>query len=276
MKKFMLIVTLALVVGLAGSANAAIVREYLFDSQSGTPATPEYAQTTPDTSGNGFHAQMKGPEGVVADAGGTVANNGRIKKAENVLAVVPFGGVQSTYLLDLTSNTVAMWFKTDGEWIDGVDNWTGLFYGNGNGSLQVGGNDNAGPMADGFVQSWSWNGGVATSLLVTPQTYDDGTWHHLVRTQGGGTKIYMDGLLVVSMAANGGTGGNDRIAFGESTGTGWASYFSGHIDNARIYDVPLSESEVWDLYVSETTPEPATMMLLGLGSLAALRKRRRA
>ena len=262
----MLIVVLALVFSWAGSGTAladpndpTIVREYLFDSQSG-PATPAWTATTPDTSGNGFDALMGGPEGIVADPGGTVPHNGRVKKAESVLQCVPWGGIESTYSIDRNADTVAMWFKTDGEWINGVDNWNHLFYGNGNAELQVGGNDEAGPMAGGFVQSWSWNGGVASSKLVTdPVEYDDGEWHHVVRTSStytggadGGTHLYIDGVLVAHKVSELGTGSNNIIKFGANSGTGWSDYFSGHIDNCRIYSDPLSADQVLALYESET------------------------
>jgi len=44
-----------------------------------------------------------------------------------------------------------------------------------------------------------------------------------------------------------------------------ASYFNGTIDDVRIYDRVLSEAEIRDLYL---IPEPATILLLGLGGLA--------
>ena len=48
------------------------------------------------------------------------------------------------------------------------------------------------------------------------------------------------------------------------------NYFKGAIDDVRIYDRALSSEEVGQLY---TVPEPATMILLGLGGLL-IRKRK--
>ena len=130
MKRFMLVVVLALVVSLVGSANAALLRSYLFDSQSMPSPFPEEDATTPDATGNAA-ALMLGPEGILADAGGVVAHNGRLKKAENVLEAVPFGGVREPTYDGYTgfADSVAMWFKTGtglyaNSW---ADDWTSLF-----------------------------------------------------------------------------------------------------------------------------------------------------
>jgi len=53
---------------------------------------------------------------------------------------------------------------------------------------------------------------------------------------------------------------------------GGTRYFNGILDDVRIYDRALSENEVVELY--ETTPEPATLLLFALGSLALRTKHR--
>ena len=49
------------------------------------------------------------------------------------------------------------------------------------------------------------------------------------------------------------------------------------MDDVRIYNRALSASDVGELYLRETIPEPSTLMLLGLalGSLGLIRRRTR-
>ena len=273
MKKSLSIAVLALVVGLVGSANAALQRSYLFESQSG-PATIPNDATTPDATGNA-DAFLLGPEGVEADAGGTVPRNGRLKKAENVLKTTPYGGAsEGTYAgYDPESLSAALWFKSDGAvWSDPTESWTSLLgIGNSPGGspdveLALAKTDGGGATNGGYMQSFSWTGGNSwTSTdplkqgLPGQMVLDDSTWHHVVLTlspyDGSGanpaTEIYIDGELAATGPASGraaqGAGGlqiGQNVAFG--------SYFKGWVDNLHVYNHELSASDVQNLFISET------------------------
>jgi hypothetical protein len=259
MKKSMTIVVIGLILGLAGSAIASLDRYYQFETETGG-ITPDSVSGVSGTL-NGYSGYPGSGSGIVADSGGAALHNGRVKKAEHVMECIPYGGMFSTYSGFTGSNdTVALWFKTDGQWVPGVDNWNELFSCNAEYNLEVGGNDETGPMAAGYILSWSWTGSVDTSKVTTaPLAYDDGDWHYLVRTFSpyspfdDATKIYIDGLLVASGPVPGSApGASNALQVGMASTTGWASYFKGRIDNVRCYSNALTADEVWAVYVSET------------------------
>ena len=295
MKKLMVYVVLSLVVSLFGSVNAAEVRTYLFESDSEAGVNNTGA-TTPEANG-GPAMTLLGPEGTEADAGGTVAHNGRTKKAENVLRAVPYGGAtESTYAgYNPESLSAALWFKTDGPNFSTADNWTGLVgIGNSPGGspdveLALAKTDGGGATNGSYMQSFSYTGGnswTSTDPLkqgVAGQTtLDDSTWHHVALTlspyDGSGvnpaTEIYIDGQLAATGPAPGrGAQAGGGLQIGGNVAFG--SYFKGWVDNLHVYDHELSAADVQALYISETVPEPATITLLGLGCLVFLVRRKR-
>jgi hypothetical protein len=282
MMRLMLFVVLVLEGSLVGSVNADLVRSYLFDSQSMPSPFPVDDSTTPDATGNA-NALMLGPEGILADSGGVVPQNGRLKKAENVLEAIPWGGVSEPTYDGYTgfSDSVAMWFKTGtgkyaGSW---DDDWTSLFRVGGTvADLALAKSQNrnfqgGAPTNGAYMQSFSYTGGnswVSTdpdSTLGSPNAradtglgvpLDDGNWHHVVRTFSDydpsgvnpATEIYIDGVLAASGPAAGAAPSGLGLTIGQPTAFG--SYFKGLIDNVHVYNHELTAAEVQELYITET------------------------
>jgi len=110
--------------------------------------------------------------------------------------------------------------------------------------------------------------GGTTNDLNTSQSYDDGQWHHICGWYEAGKapdkKIYVDGTLVKSATAHGGSnlGTSDRAKHygyigwgsksgsfnGQATSTHSGDFMQGSIDDVRIYDRALSDKEISALY----------------------------
>ena len=107
-----------------------------------------------------------------------------------------------------------------------------------------------------------WNAGTMKNAGV-------GTWNHIAITLEAGVKaaIYVNGFEIMSAAPSSSQGfsltpGNiGQSAWGDSQ---WDSKY----DDLRIYSRALSAADIMEL------PEPATIALLGLGSLALLRRKK--
>ncbi|UYG18186.1 PKD domain-containing protein [Brachybacterium huguangmaarense] len=95
----------------------------------------------------------------------------------------------------------------------------------------------------------------SAQTITSPQSYNDGNWHHVVSTLGSdGMKLYLDGTLVASNAsvttAQPFTG-YWRIA-GDNVG-GWpnaptSNYFSGSMNDVAIYSSALTPQQVAQHY----------------------------
>ena len=261
----------------ADPVNAALDRSYLFETEVGG-VVPDSAINTPaDTDAGavmgGTATYPSSGSGLIADAGGFTFHNGRRKSASTVMDCIPNGGASTTYNnYSGSAHSVALWFKTDGEWIPAIDTFNSLFSVGLTADLMVGGYENRSgsgisvALNGGYVQSFSYTG--ANSWVVTDPAFeglpgqvelDDGDWHHVVRTfgpAGASTEIYIDGQLAATGVSLGAAGVNTAMQFGVAVPSAFAESFKGQIDNAHVYSNELTAAEVWNLYVSETTTTP--------------------
>ncbi len=101
---------------------------------------------------------------------------------------------------------------------------------------------------DGRVVFGVWTGSATT--LTSPTAINDGSWHHVVASQGpGGMKLYVDGVRVgrnTNSTAQAYTGfwriGGDSLS-------GWpnrpsSDFLAGTVDEVAIYDAPLTPQQV--------------------------------
>lgn len=107
-------------------------------------------------------------------------------------------------------------------------------------------------------------GGVLYSARTGANFWTPDNWYHIIGTyDGSSVNLYVDDVLIDSTPASGTmTDYNSNVRIGgfnnlERVGI---DYLPGLVDEVRIYNHAI--------------PEPATLLLLGLGGLALLRKRR--
>ena len=90
------------------------------------------------------------------------------------------------------------------------------------------------------------------NTITSQQSYNDGTWHHMVATQGAdGMKLYVDGVAVGSNPQTGAEGytGYWRVG-GDSDWGGTSAFLAGSIDEAAVYPVALTAAQVQAHYVA--------------------------
>ena len=100
---------------------------------------------------------------------------------------------------------------------------------------------------DGQLIFGTWTG--QENLVTSPASYNDGTWHLLVATQGSdGMTLYVDGAVV---GTNPQTAAQDYDGYwrvgGDTTWGGASSdYFAGSVDDVAVYSSELSAAQVAD------------------------------
>lgn len=216
----------------------ALVGWWKFDENTGT--------TTADSSGNNNTGTLvSSPSWGTGKYGSALTFNG----SNYNYVTIPISSS-----LNLTSaGTLALWEKTSAtatgyETLAGNVNWWADYAGF-DISLNSSGGFN--------VEVADTSGGLSEKETTPSQRYDDQKWHHLVFSWSGiGTntgKLYADGLLVDQFnITNNAVSNVYPFSIGTScggcNGTTTAHFFTGTIDDVRVYNRALTAGEVYELY----------------------------
>jgi hypothetical protein len=104
-------------------------------------------------------------------------------------------------------------------------------------------------------------------FVNSSSSYDDGLWHYAVLTYNGSTlKLYMDGREIAAKPTGGAVPDNTGqapVVIG-ATSRGLDRYFTGSIDEVRIWNRAITPTEVTDQYNNETFNPSGQVLYLSL------------
>ena len=239
--------------GIAVVSNASVVSHWSFDT--------DYS----DVSGNGIH-------GTLEDVG-TTGNSGITTVAGNYV----FGGGA----LDLSGDKDVVTFAAQNLASDS-DGWAVSFWAKDRnattdqGGMVIGDNTNT----TDFIWIDNKFGGVRSRTNSSTYTADfavgseDTSWHHYAFVvEGADISLFYDGVYFDTMTDEAGTD-FDINAIGNAYNSTHYNYdFDGQIDEVWLFDAAIDDASVSALYNLNVVPEPATLLLTGIGGLFAFRRR---
>lgn len=266
MKNTLLASTTAL--ALASSAQAALTAHFTLDETTGTSVA--------DSSGNSNTGTLVGTADLTATG---QSNTG--------LGVSASGDGFSTGSLisGNAARTVSLWFNAST--IDNTQRRLSSVGSGAAGSFDITLENDTGGASIGLRYgngNMFWSGDSELGQAVQTNT-----WNHVVVTYDGSTlvadtslKVYLNGTL---LARDGGNNNNSGQTL-NTNATAWAfangaaSLASGSIiDDVQVYDTALTQSDVNFLHANVgstvAVPEPSSTVLLGLGGLALILRRRK-
>jgi hypothetical protein len=152
-----------------------------------------------------------------------------------------FDGVDDHIFLGYITNemhlqghfTIEMWFK-----INAFDkDWQALIT-KGDNSWRIHRSGNSNFLAFGTT-------GLSNTDLTSTVNVNDGNWHHVAAVYDGANKyIYIDGVLDVSVPVTGTLNMSSYQTYIGENGQSMNRHFNGLIDEVRIWDAPLSGSQI--------------------------------
>jgi hypothetical protein len=155
--------------------------------------------------------------------------------------------IPSTQNLKLTKFSVASWFKTTSNFVEEAD----IANKGGHGSDSSGNNMNYGlwmtlteQLEGGFESSSGSN-----RYVTSPNTYNNGQWHHGVVTFDGSIlRLYVDGVQVSTLSTSSipETVGNHPLKIGANSRI-VDNLFTGNIDEVGVWNRALTTSEITNL-----------------------------
>jgi hypothetical protein len=155
--------------------------------------------------------------------------------------------------------TVTLWFKAEGG-TGNRDMFAAVGSNNGHGILlELRGDDNPPGRIRYIHRSPVQTTGVGFENTYTPAGYADNLWHHIaiVRASGSSRTIYIDGEPVITNT-DGIAGFNLplRVIFGRLRPDGDTRFWNGGIDDVRIFNSALSQTEIREVMRSRIASGP--------------------
>jgi hypothetical protein len=239
-RKLICLISFILVLGLAGSAAADLIGKWTFDEGSG--------KTVSDTSGSGANGTITGnPDWISGPAKGALdlPNDG------------DYVTIPNSEVIKLRSTgkyTVACWVQvqdTSGGIILmhglGCSTWASWFLGVG------GGEPDAARVNGSLVFGVRTANGTDYTGVSAPAEAD--AWVHVAATYDGSTLIlYIDGVEQARTNATVPWDSAENLLIGGDPGCSGRNWYTGSIDDLRIYDSALSEGEVLGVMAGKVWP----------------------
>ncbi|MFA5216459.1 LamG-like jellyroll fold domain-containing protein [Sulfuricurvum sp.] len=216
------------------------VADYRFDECSWKGISGEVS----DSSGNGYNGSIN--QALTTSSGGALCQTTIFNGTSQYISVP-----QTATNTLLSTASLSFWIKTtqtgnDTDWL----------------APGVTGVEQAGTNNDIF---WGWldgSGKIGLNALgdgvqaKSSISINDGTWRHIVLTRDASTgllQIYINGVLNASATSGTGTVGTTFSSIGriEDTG-GTPAYFSGSLDEVKIFDRVLNPDEIATIYSNES------------------------
>lgn len=246
-----------------GVANAALIAHYTFDETSGTTATDSSASGANGTIGSNVTKGAPGVFGTSFTFNNDATQNG----------IVDMGNVTTVFAAITASQqlTISVWMK----WTTPGGRDSAVFLGrdtDANRYVDVG-TTSTGGVYGRTRDSATSTGGLVDQVRGTGLNTD--TWYHVAYTADAAaeiTQLYINGVLqtpTTTAALSFPAFNNFEVGrLGRSVPT---DAFAGSIDELRIYDTVLSGTDIAAL----AAPEPGSAMLVGLGVLGLVSRRRK-
>ncbi len=194
-------------------------------------------------------AQDSSGNGNTGVASGTLSTTGKYGSARNFNGLDDHLNAGTAINIADSSFTISAWAKRNST------NTYDIIYANGPSAAAAGKNIHFGFRSNNTFTLAFYGGDDVNTI----STYTDSNWHHWVGTYDTTTKeqrLYQDGILVASRIANANFSGTGTSYIGTViwSNNPASTYFDGSLDDVRVYDRSLSQSEIQQLYYFAPPP----------------------